>query len=239
MRAVMATGDPVVAERRTELDEIVERAGGTSVGLEAEVRTGAAAEVILAASVGADLVVVGTRGLHGVVRWLGSVSDQVVRHAECPTAVIPDMPHAVGPAAPVVVGVDGSPNSSGSLEWALGEARACGVQLHAVHVWSLLDQHHASGEQFDPHYNDGAARAFLAAAVEEAVGATSAAEIELVTTTDLAAPGLVRAADEAGAALVVVGARGLGGFKGLLLGSVSHKVLVTTTRPVVVVPPAD
>ena len=56
-----------------------------------------------------------------------------------------------------------------------------------------------------------------------------------MTECDLAAAGLVRAADAAGAPMLVVGARGLGGFKGLLLGSVSHKVLLTTSRPVVVV----
>ena len=110
------------------------------------------------------------------------------------------------------------------------------MPLLAAHVWSFLDQHHGAGEDhFDARYNDGTARQFLAGVVEQSVGPTAAAEIELVTECDLPADGLVRVADTAEAPLLVVGARGLGGFKELLLGSVSHKVLVTSSRPVVVV----
>jgi nucleotide-binding universal stress UspA family protein len=253
VQAIMATGmalaafplgwpassvdtDALVEGSRKNLDAIVDRTVDRPGDIGREVKVGAASEVLLARAEDADLLVVGTRGLHGVVRWLGSVSEQVVRHAACPVAVIPEEPAASPPDSPVVVGVDGSPNSVAALQWALDEARFRRVPLRAVHVWALLDQHHVDGaEHFDPTYNDASARGFLAEIVEGAVGPTAAAEIELVTECDLPAEGLVRAADEAEAPLIVVGARGVGGFKGLLLGSVSHKVLVTSTRPVVVV----
>ena len=64
----------------------------------------------------------------------------------------------------------------------------------AVLVWALFDQYHNGPDHFDPRYNESAGE-FLAEQVEKAVGATSAAEIELVTECDLAAAGLVRAAD--------------------------------------------
>ena len=217
------------------LDVIVERTAERPEDVVRHVHIGSAAEVLIEAGRQADLLVVGTRGLHGVVRWLGSVSDQVVRHAPCPVAVIPETPAPSPSGAPMVVGVDGSPGSYAAVEWALEEARFRKVPLRAVLVWALFDQPHEGPDHFDPRYNEASAREFLAEQVEKAVGATSAAEIELVTECDLAAAGLVRAADAAHAPLLVVGARGLGGFKGLLLGSVSHKVLLTTSRPVVVV----
>ena len=63
------------------LDVIVERTAEHPEAIVRHVHIGAASEVLLEAGRQADLLVVGTRGLHGVVRWLGSVSDQVVRHA--------------------------------------------------------------------------------------------------------------------------------------------------------------
>jgi nucleotide-binding universal stress UspA family protein len=52
-------------------------------------------------------------------------------------------------------------------------------------------------------------------------------------------PGATLVAEGRNADLVVVGSRGLGGFKGLLLGSVSHQVLTHASCPVVVVPTAS
>ena len=61
--------------------------------------------------------------------------------------------------------------------------------------------------------------------------------VDAVTVNDLPAPGLLEQA-EAGAALLVVGSRGLGSVKGILLGSVSRTVVERSPIPVVVVPHA-
>jgi nucleotide-binding universal stress UspA family protein len=67
----------------------VQAAGGIVAG--AHLRMGAVAlEIVaLAEELGADLIVMGSRGLGGVRRALmGSVSDSVVRHAHCPVLVV-------------------------------------------------------------------------------------------------------------------------------------------------------
>jgi nucleotide-binding universal stress UspA family protein len=61
--------------------------------------------------------------------------------------------------------------------------------------------------------------------------------IERRVVTGSASDGLVRSAREGD--LLVVGSRGLGGFKGLLLGSVSQQVVHHAPCPVVIVPPAE
>ena len=131
----------------------------------------------------------------------------------------------------VVVGVDGSEGARRALQWAAEEARLRGARLRAVHVWSYLNQ---AGEAFDPTYGDDDARRFLDEAVaglgDDAVGL----EIERTAVCDLPARGLLDSAGDAD--LLVVGARGMGGFRGLLLGSVSQQVAQHAPCPVVIVP---
>lgn len=130
-----------------------------------------------------------------------------------------------------MVGVDGSQHGAAALRWADREAQRHGASLVAVMAWTLLDQHHADGTaRFDPAYGDEAATKALAAAVEE-VGPVSAVEQRVVC--DLPASALLEASEDAD--LLVVGARGLGGFKGLLLGSVSERVLERSSCPVAIV----
>jgi nucleotide-binding universal stress UspA family protein len=134
----------------------------------------------------------------------------------------------------IIVGVDGSASSADALRWAVDEAEARGAQLVAVLAWDLFDQHHADGSQrFDPDYDDGNADEALAHMVEEALGAEAAGRVERRTVCDLPAAGLL--AEAADADLLVVGARGRGGFTGLLLGSVSQHCLHHATVPVAVV----
>jgi nucleotide-binding universal stress UspA family protein len=136
--------------------------------------------------------------------------------------------------AEIIVGMDGSAQSADALRWAATEADARGGDLVAVLVWDLFNQHHADGSRrFDPDYGHPAADAALATMVDGALGAEAARGVERRTVCDIPASGLLAAAE--GADLLVVGARGHGGFQGLLLGSVSQQCLHHATGPIAVV----
>jgi nucleotide-binding universal stress UspA family protein len=131
----------------------------------------------------------------------------------------------------IVVGIDGSAVADRALRWALDEARRWDARLEVVLAWSYIDQH---TPDFHPDYGEGDARATLAAAIERAGGAEG---IDVVQScpNDLPARALLAAA--APADLVVVGSRGLGSVKGMLLGSVSHQVVTKSPTNVVIVRP--
>lgn len=131
----------------------------------------------------------------------------------------------------IVVGVDGSDGARAALRWADDTAGRHGAGIVAVLAWSYLDQRHPdAGGDFDAHYGEDDARAALGAALE-AASVTHVVEQRVVL--EFPERAIVDAAD--GADLVVVGARGLGGFKGLLLGSVSERVLERSPVPVAVI----
>ena len=89
--------------------------------------------------------------------------------------------------------------------------------LTAVLAWGFLDQHHATiGAPFDPIYGEADAAAALQSIVAATVGTATAAAIEQIVINDLPAAALLDASD--GADLLVVGARGLGPVRRLLLG---------------------
>ncbi|HEX5365141.1 MAG TPA: universal stress protein [Acidimicrobiales bacterium] len=136
--------------------------------------------------------------------------------------------------ARIIVGVDGSVTSAAALRWAAREAEARGAELVAVLVWDLFNQRHADGSRrFDPDYDASSADDALAAAVAEALGAERAAGVTRTVVCDLPSRGLLATAEDAD--LLVVGARGLGGFRGLLLGSVSQQCLHHATGPIAIV----
>lgn len=130
----------------------------------------------------------------------------------------------------IVVGIDGSRNAGVAFRWALDEAELRGARVRAVLVWSYM------GEG-DSILGVGTTEDDARAALADAVGALAgdrAHLVDQVTVNDLAVPGLLgQCAD---AALLVVGHRGLGRLKGLLLGSTSRTVIERSPIPVVVVP---
>ena len=132
-----------------------------------------------------------------------------------------------------VVGVDGSDHSRTALQWAAAAGEAVGVPVRAVQSWIHprsavlpIGPVPLSAEEMD----EQALQAITAFATDT-LGSSAA-----VTTDVLRGP-------PAGALLqtvtpdsvLVLGSRGLGGFAGLLLGSVSQECVEYASCPVVVV----
>ncbi len=136
----------------------------------------------------------------------------------------------------IVVGIDGSENSKRALRWALDEARLRGAAIAVVNAWHVPYLGYAPYVPvIDPNILESAAHAVLDATIAEVDTSGLSQPIEKVTAAGSAVGVLFDAAK--GADLLVVGARGLGGFTGLLLGSVSHQVAQHHGCPVVIVPP--
>ncbi len=138
-------------------------------------------------------------------------------------------------AGRVVVGVDGSSGAQAALEFAVAEAALRGASVHAVHSWQCPVSD--GGWVVPVTEYETYARGVLADAVARAAPAEVHRLTEPPVTSDLQeghpAERLLAAAR--GAALLVVGSRGHGGFVGLLLGSVSQYCITHATCPVVVV----
>jgi nucleotide-binding universal stress UspA family protein len=143
--------------------------------------------------------------------------------------------------AKVVVGVDGSENSRRALRWAADSAERRDAVLLVVTSWQYpaFSTMPAFGVLPPAEEMSREAEAGLRELLrqEGLVGREDLTVLELVTQGP-AAPALLDAAADAD--LLVVGSRGHGGFKGLLLGSVSQACVSHARCPVVVVPdPGD
>lgn len=130
----------------------------------------------------------------------------------------------------IVVGIDGSEHSKRALKWALDEAEVHGSRVRAVLCWSYLGL-------ADSPMGVGTTEETARAELEAAVAPVAGDRIDLVDLTpvnDLPVAGLLGQAAEG--AMIVVGSRGRGGVRGLMLGSVSRTVVERSPVPVVVVP---
>ena len=132
----------------------------------------------------------------------------------------------------------GTANCRRSPTPSIRDATSCGVprslrRRHQQPTTRPQRRHVGHERRFDPDYGPADAAAALTAVIEEAVGATAAAAIHRMPVCDLPARALVDAAK--GADLLVVGPRGLGGLRELLLGSVSSACLHHACCPIAVV----
>lgn len=134
----------------------------------------------------------------------------------------------------IVVGVDGSDVSRKALRWAAEQALARPAVVEAVTVWHRSFDY--GRQSYWPVDEDVAVqeRTRLAEAATQAADLNPGVEIEQrVLQGD---PARVLVERSAGADLLVVGSRGLGGFTGLVLGSVSTQCAHHSRCPVVIIP---
>ena len=137
----------------------------------------------------------------------------------------------------IVVGVDGSAGSVHALEFALGEARARGAEIKVVSAWHVPVTAYETGwvpVSVDPRDFEKIAKSALDKSLDEAGVEASGVSVTPILREGEAADVLVAEARQAD--LLIVGSRGLGGFKGLLLGSVSQLCAHHATCPVAIVP---
>jgi nucleotide-binding universal stress UspA family protein len=136
---------------------------------------------------------------------------------------------------PVIVGVDGSEESLRAVEWAALEARRRGSPLRIVSAPAAVPRmhaYHASPAEIAAALRGISARA-LAAAITRAEEVAPGLPVD---TGLLTGPAAVAVADcGSDASMLVVGARGAGGFAAMMLGSVSRYVATWAPCPVVVV----
>lgn len=179
----------------------------------------------------AQLVVLGDTGrgrLHSAL--VGSTAFSVAQHAHCPVVVTKSRMNELPSAdLPSIVGVDGSDHSLGALDQAASWAQQYGNPLRAVVAWSSRTSlgAEASQEALD---NANAVAAGAAKRVAEKFP-----DLSFEAVVREGRPSAVLAKESEDAGLLVVGARGLGDFASLLIGSVSREVIQHAKCPVYVI----
>ena len=145
---------------------------------------------------------------------------------------------------PVLVGSDDSAPSDRAVDAAAETAAAAGARLHIVRIaerlhtntWTVVEA--GAGDQADeggpdPHTTQAGVEESLDKIAQRVRGAHPS--LEVTTEAALGEPGETLSEMGKDAGLVVVGSRGRGGFTGMLLGSVSHRVIHDAVCPVMVV----
>ncbi len=218
----------VEQEARRLLDEEVkniENVGGTVA--RSHLRMGDAAQEIvdLAQEQKVGLIAMGSRGRSRIKRALiGSVSDSVVRHAQCPVMVVRWKP-LIFPAQ-ILVATDGSEEATLAAKTAAELAQRSYSELHLVSVAAEYSSH------YDVH-KPGSVESLRRRAqevlddqvktIEQSGGKVARKHVR--ASQRHPSDEIVRVAEEIGADLMVMGSRGLGGVRRALMGSVSDSVV--------------
>jgi nucleotide-binding universal stress UspA family protein len=241
----IATGSPSLtdqldADAHRLLQAAVARARSRHADLDiaSSAPWGPAAAAIVRLSAGARLVVVGSPAAGLLDRiLLGSVALPVVAHASCPVAVVPADTVVAAPTR-TVVGVDGSERSGRALELAMDMAEGTPATVTCVIGWNLEVQDgvvvtEPSSERWAAVEQRYTARAHHV--VDPVAARHPGVPVTVEVRHGTASTVIREAATDLEADRIVVGSRGFGGFRGLLLGSVTRRVLEHAGRVVVVV----
>ncbi|MGD9988525.1 universal stress protein [Pseudonocardia sp.] len=200
-----------------------------TAAVSAEVCDGVPVEVLGDSSDDADLLVVG-RPVGG---WEGTLLGVALAgRSACPLVFVSRIARTAADA-PVVVGIDGSPDSDAALDVAFAQAHDRGVYLQVLHAWSDVPLDTAAG----PAIEFGAFSADVRESVYEWVARHAsrrpAVEVRYSSVRDHPERALRELSSDA--CLVVIGAGGRSG--GLALGQVGRRLITTSRCPVMVVGP--
>jgi len=197
-----------------------------------------AAAALIDESHDAQAVVMGSHGTSAFSTLVaGSTTMNVATHARCPVVAVPSAPATAFGGRGIVVGVDGSELSDGAIAFAFREAAETGAPLTALIAWMDPVAPSVAAAAFPTH--DDATRRLrqaheqLLAWVEPWSHKYPDVVVHRRVVHEHPVRALAAASD--GAQLLVVGCRGRGAVRSILLGSVSHGVLHLATSPVAVV----
>ncbi|GAA4607500.1 nucleotide-binding universal stress UspA family protein [Actinoplanes octamycinicus] len=203
------------------LDQVVSAARRTHPGVDSRATTvrAYAGLTLIDRSADAGLIVIGCRGHSAVAELLGSVSAAVSAHARCPVVVVRG---DAASGAPVVAGIDGSETSAEVLTFAAEQAAARAVPLRVIGAFAPVTAIGETGPAIARSVNAEERKPF-----DDLVGELRSAQPGIDITADAVIRHPAAALTEASATaqLLVVGSRGRGVVRGLLLGSVSQHLL--------------
>jgi nucleotide-binding universal stress UspA family protein len=223
-------------QQRIALDAAIE-ARLLAPGIEVTTTTalGPPAEMLREQSRWASMIVIGGSGHHGLV--FGSIGERLAACAECPVLVVPNGERWAGPevhlptSAPIVVGDDGSAAARHALGLAFTEAATHGVPLVPVRVWQRPGEHH-HWPRVDVAAEGRAVQQAFTTDLRPWLAKFPEVEVQPMLREGGTADELIDASG--GALMIVLGARGHGGFDELRIGAVTRQVLHRATCAVLV-----
>jgi len=226
----------------SEMAEIVRKNEAKTFSLvEAKVRGYSAGEVILRYTDehDIDLVVMGTHGRRGPARlFLGSVAEEVVRHAPCPVLTLREekAPRAIEAVEKILVPVDFSPYSQEALSYGKEVAALYGAGLQVLHTIEepAYPYFYTPGGTYSPVEQLEALREKAEEALDKMLSETPGPEVpaERFVATGRPASEIALFAEERGSDMVVIATHGLTGLERLLVGSTAEQVVRLAHCPV-------
>jgi nucleotide-binding universal stress UspA family protein len=190
-----------------------------------------------AASLPADLIVMGTHGLQGLERFvLGSVTEKVLRKSTCPVLTVP--PPVLSPTKPpykrLLCPIDFSPSSRTALRYALAIAKESDAQLTVLHVLDWPAEDELFLEWFDTEEFRRQSELSTRHRMDALISEEARTWCDPMTVLRYGKPYqsiLERAAEER-TELIVMGVRGRNQVNMMLFGSTTNQVVRQATCPV-------